>query len=745
MWLWAVTAGLAAPVAQTIPFSNGFEYAAGTLVSGITGWDASASSVLVETDTVWDGVAAVVVPASTVVSNAIVNTAMTNVWTECYLRMEPHAEVGAASVNSNAVIDINLDTSGYLQAYAGSNGWLTLSNTVWGQAVPAVTNGQWVRVTVCQDYVTHQCAVFLNGQLVTELLPFVNTNVNACSSFRLEGGSSASSYLDDFAIGRPYPATLTNDWNGAGLTDAQEIDTYGYLAFTLNVGTGLTYTTIQSAVDAALPRYTVNVMAGTYAENVFIAQSLAGLTGGPFAVNGSLGIGPGAVVNVSGLTSCGNLGISNAATLYLAGALSTSNVTVGAGGVLTGTAFTVNGTLSLDMGAVMRASSVTCSGDLGLSNTASLIVAGAVSASNVTIGAGALLTAGAFTVNGAFSMDTSAVVQANSLTCSGNLSVSNAANLTVAGALSAGTMNVTIGVGAVVRAGGLTCSNLSVSSTGSLTVVGAVAATHLTIGQGGTVVITNGSLQADGLVLTGSFTLDSRWNNQQARSTLTFQDNFDSYQAGTPLALLGYRGWGVSDGSMIVESSRAYSGANAVDVGYRMALSNRVDSTGAVQVWTDLRGILSYNANDGVSDVRSNAAFMLVVTTNGYLSVYNRTNGAWDVCTSDVWQNPVLPLTNGQWSRISVDNNFGTKQCAVFLNGVLLRQRLPFINTNLASYSVVTVDNLETNSACVDDMYISAAYPASLTNDVNNNGAPDAQEISVTGDVFTRGSVFKFR
>jgi len=748
--LMAAAAGEAAPVAQTIPFFNSFEtYTNGRPVQALTndGWDASDPSVIVETNVVWNGTRSVVVPMGMAVSNAMATVAMTNVWTEGYLRMEPDNQAGAGSINNNAVLEAKLDaSSGYLQAYYVGTGWVTLSNTVWGAGVQAVTNGQWVRVSVCQNYVAHQCAVFLNGALVTELLPFINTNVNACASFRVGGGSWESSYLDDFSIGWTYPATLTNDWNGDGVTDAWEIATYGYLALTLNVGPGQTYTTIQSAVTAALPRYTINVASGTYTENVYLAQSLAGLTGTAFAVNGSLGIGPGAVVNVRGLTSCGNLGVSNAASLYLAGALSASNVTIGAGGVLTGTAFTVNGSLSLGTGAVVRVSSLTCSGDLTVSNVASLTVAGAASANNVTLGSGAVVSVGGtLNANSLTLASGASLTAAGGLSVTGSVSVNSSASLVVNGQLIGQTVNVS---GALALSSGstLTCTNLIVGNNVALNLTHVtVTAGALTIGAGATVVVVNGTVTANGMTLTGSFTLDQNWGNQSASSQLPYSDNFEIYSVGTPMNALGFRGWGATDNSVMIETNHACSGSNGVVVGYGMALSNRVNSAGASQVWTDFRGILSFNANDIASDFNSNAAFSMVVMSNGYLGVYDRTNGAWDVCTHDVWGNSVASVGTGEWVRISVLTDYAAKQCAVFLRGALVRQRLPFINTNRASYSVVTLDNDEATPAYGDDVYIGAAYPASLTNDVNNNGVPDAQEIALMGTVFSRGSVFLFR
>ena len=589
--LCGVTSGMAAPVAQTIPFSNGFEYAQGTQVSSLTnvGWEASSPLVVVQTNVFTNGAAAAEIPATMMLSNAIVVAAQTNLWTDCYLRLEPVFDLSTPSVNSNAVAHVKLDSTGYLLAYDRTNGWLTLSNTTWGAPVTAVADGQWVRVTVFQNYVSQQCAVFLNGLLLKERLPFVS-NVTACSSFQVEGGSMTSSYLDDFGISRTNSATLSNDWNTDGLTDASEIGTYGYLAFTLQVGPSQTYTTIQAAVEAALPRYTVNVAAGTYNENVSLLQSLASLTGGAFTINGSLSIGAGAVVNTRGLTC-------------------------------------------------------------------------------------------------------------------GTLSVSNAAHLTVAGAL---------------------------------------VATHLTIAAGGSLVITNGSLQADGLVMSGSFTVDERWG-QQASSTLTFQDNFDNYQVGTPLSALGFRGWGASDSRVVVETNRANSVANGVDIGYGMTLSNRVDAGAATQVWTDFRGILCYDLLDDPRSVESGAAFMMVVSSNGYLNLYNRVSESWEECRSNVWKQPVAPLVNGEWTRISVNNNYATKECAVFLNGVLVRQKLPFINTTLTHYASVLLLNDETNAACLDDIYIGAVYPTSLNSDSNQNGVADAQEIQMGIDILTTGSVYLIR
>ncbi len=612
IWLTLGVVAQAGPVPQMIPFSNRFDYAAGTTVKSLTidGWDASSLLVVVQTNVVWADASAVELPQNTTLSNAVTPGGATNVWTDFQVCLEPRLDVTDDAVQSNASIQVNLVDSGYLQTYDRLNGWLTLSNTAWGSALTALTNGQWARITLCQNYVSHQSALFLDGTLIKERLPFIS-NVTSCARFRMDGGGTTSSYFDNFGMDRTMPGGLPNNWDGAGLTDAQEIDAYGYLAFTFNVGPSQAYTTIQAAVNAALDRYTINVTPGIYTEDVSIAHSLAGLTGGVVTVNGSLSIGAGAVVGASGLA------------------------------------------------------------------------------------------------------------------CS-NLTVANAGNLTVSGSLTA-------------------VSNVAVAAGGRLTVNGALVASHLTIGSGGRVVITNGSLQADGFTLTGSFSLDERWGNMQARSTLTFQDDFEIYPAGMPLSVAGFRGWGASDSSVVVEQTRSYGVDKAVDLGYGRTLSNRVSSGTATQVWTDLRAVMCYAADDDPTEVRSNASVMMVTTTNGYVSLYNRTSGTWDVCRRDAWGNALAPLTNGQWIRISVMNDFASKQSAIFLDGVLVRQQFPFINTNLTSYSTFSMANEQTNAACLDEVYIGGQYPPTLTNDVNGNLVPDAQEIALTGDIFPHGSVFKFR
>lgn len=698
LWLGTGLSALAGPVPQVIPFSNNFDYAAGTPVQSLTneGWDASSASIQVQTNIVCADTSAVVVPQATALTNWITG-AMTKVWTDFHVMMESNNDTTAVAATSNAVINVFLDRQGYLEVFDRQSGWLALSNAVRGTPVTAFTNGQWGRLTLFQDYTTNQCAVFLDGILLKERLTFVS-NRTACSRFRIEGGSTSSSYLDNFSMTESVPT---------GLADGAEIGTYGYLAFTLLVGTGLPYTTIQSALDAALDRYTINITNGTYAENVAINHNLAGITGGVFTINGTLAVAPGLAITSSVGFSSGHLTVSNQSVLSVAGSLHAGNVTTCTGAVVS----ISGGVTNVDM-------------TLGTNSTTT--IGQHLSGSNLTLQAGASLTVG------------------GTLSLAGALAVAPSATLGASGPLAASSVAVN-GQLSLGTGGGITASNLVLGSAASLYLTNAnVSVSNLAIGAGCRLVVTNGTVVANGLTFSGTFVLDEYWGMPFACSTLPYEENFDIYQAGLSATSLGFKGWRASASGVAVEQGRYFSESNAVQIGYNRALSNCVNGAGVAQVWTDFRIIPTYDANDGTAAVNAAAAFMAVVTSNGYLSLFNRLQSAWETCTNDIWQNPV-PRQTGQWSRVSVLCDYSTKECAVFLDGVLLRQRFPFINPSLASNSILTVMNDQTSATFLDNVYLGAAYPASLTNDINRNGMPDAQEILIYDDILRSGTIYRIR
>lgn len=776
-WLGAGLMAMADPVAQTIPFSNNFDYVVGTTVQSLTnaGWDASSSLVQVQTNVICVDTSSVILPQNTALTNWMAPDPMTNVWTDLYAQMAFHDDSNDMAATTSGVLKLFMDRTGYIKVYDVQNGWLTLSNTVRGAPVTAYTNGQWGRITLFQNYASNQCAVFLDGTLLKELLPFVS-NVTACSRFRLDGGNQANSYFDNYSVTRAIPPNLT---------DGQEIDTYGYLAFKLNVGPSQPYTTIQSAVNAALPRYTIHVTNGTYTENVTINHAIGALTGGVFTINGTLAIAQDLSVSSRvGFTS-GDLSLSNRSILAVTGSLIASNVTSFTGAVLTVSGSVTNRDMTLGTNSLTTFGQNLSGSNLTLNAGARLSVTGAVNAVDVTLGTGASLYAGstlachslvessgatgtvvgALTATGGLTLGANAVLTAGGTVSGSDLTLAAGSRLTATGSLSVtGTVNISatatlvangqvaghdiaISGGLVIGAGGgVTATNLTLGSGVTLALTNAnVTVSNLVIGAGATLVVSNGTVMANGFTFTGSFTLDEHWGNASAVPGMPYTENFDSYQPGQPVSALGWRGWRVADNSIAVEQGRYVSASNGVDIGYLKPLTNRVNAAGAGQVWTDLRVIPTWDVNDATTEVRSTAALMAVISTNGYLSLYNRTSASWDECRKDVWHHDVPQRQAGQWSRVSVLSDYNSKQCAVFLDGVLLRQQFPFINPNLVSNTMFTLVNQQTNVVSLDNVYVGTAYPATLTNDVNQTDIPDAVEVMSGFDILSFGSVYRIR
>ena len=459
-------------------------------------------------------------------------------------------------------------------------------------------------------------------------------------------------------------------------------------------------------------------------------------------------LGPRALLAAGGNWTCQSLASDTAATGTIAGTLS------------------VAGALHLGTNAVLSAGNGLSAAGLALDDGARLAVTGAMTAATLTVGAGATATAnGAVTVAGPVALGANAtltvsdtfhaaqvtlasgarIIAGTNVVTSGDIAVGAAASLVVNGSLAAANVNVD---GAFGLAAGSTVTSATFA-VGAGTAVALTNATlnagHLVIGAGATFSITQGSLTSDGLTLSGSFTLDDRWGTQ-ARSTLPFADDFENYLAGTPLNALGFRGWGASDSGVVIQSNRTYGGSRrAVDVGMYESISNRIAAATPTNVWTDFEGVWAYGPADELPDVNTNAVALVVMGTNGFLTLFNA--GAWDACTNDAWNNPVAAVTNAQWIRVSLNNNFVTRRSALFLDGQLLRQDVPFVNTNVATYSAFRFINQHTATATADDVLITPDVPASLTDSHDDDTTPDAQEIQAHGNTWAnpRGAVFKFR
>jgi hypothetical protein len=111
-------------------------------------------------------------------------------------------------------------------------------------AVPPVGTG-WSRVSFHHDYARRTVAVFLDGRLIREAVPFLGSSATAYRGFacRNPGGDAVPvAHVDGVSVGATLPHDLDDvtdadadgdrgyDGDADGLSDATEIHVYGNVA-----------------------------------------------------------------------------------------------------------------------------------------------------------------------------------------------------------------------------------------------------------------------------------------------------------------------------------------------------------------------------------------------------------------------------------------------------------------------------------------------------------------------------------
>ncbi len=687
--LWLVPAMQAC---GEVPFYDGFDaapYGPGTnFLTSINGWASGSTNVQVTASVCDTAPNSVQLVGLASLSNTVGGVGG-QIWTD--FRVRPVFGAPPPDLPAPGTISLTayFGTNRFF-AYAANGDWQVCSNTVWGQPVSALTSGQFARITIYQDYTRSNSALFVNSNLVAQDIRFYGIS-SAYQGFMAQGGAEATtSHLDTVNFTYSPPADMLIDANGDGVLDVNELALYGYAMRTLVVATNAAYTNLQVAVDAARARDVMVVSNDTYAGNVTISHAVGAITGGVFTIGGTLAIGgSGVAITARVGFACGDLNVSSGNVLVVNGALTAANLTLG--------------------------------------TNAGLTVANALAASNVTLNAGAYLAAGSLTVTGTVSVSTSAVLVVNGQIVGSNLTVNGGFSLGAGGMITC--TNLTLGPGVTVS---LTNATVTVA--------------HLAIGTGAQLVVSNSTVTADGLVLSGTFTLDSNWGNSQAQSAIPFRDGFEPYAAGLALTNYGFNGWGASDPSVMVESQTVAVGAKAVTIPRGQSASNRVSGVGATKVWTDVR-IQPVLGDQPLGLLTNTSTCVFYFDTNGYVVVNSSSNG-WNTCSSNaVGASVTNRASTNRFVRMTVRTDFGKRQSALFLDGELLREQIPFGAGAPAFYSGLKVDNQVGGVAYMDEVNLAVNAPADLYGDIDGDNVNDLTEIDRFGSIMTvySGAVFKFR
>lgn len=284
-------------------------------------WRASSASVVVSDAEFVSPGHSVWLPPNSAISNAVAVGGPTVVWT--VTRTRPRLGIEPLYPPTNGVSYLHyFGTNGFLNVWNGS-GWQACSNDVWDAPAPAFARGDWVDVAIYQNFTNRTTAVMVDGRVVLQDFPFVNA-LSDYGTFTTENVVS-NAYLDDVAVQTAYPAGRpTEDANSDGLTDAEELQQYGYVSRTLYVGAGERYATIAAALAVARDRDTVFVRAGNYSDTATISANIR-ITGETFSNSGTLTVAAGKTVTVghsfsSSLSVSGTLSLSAGVTVTAASA-----------------------------------------------------------------------------------------------------------------------------------------------------------------------------------------------------------------------------------------------------------------------------------------------------------------------------------------------------------------------------------------------------------------------------------------
>lgn len=218
-----ITAGIlannvfAAPATNVIPYSDDFEvYTNQTpLVNGTNGWYASASNVIVQTNVVYSGTNAAMIPPDTYLSNRFVQVSNSNIWITMRIRpgLDDAGRLADMEVSTNNTALFYVNTSGYCVVYNGTSGWTEISTMLGGAASPQLNSNTWSRVDLGLDLSNRAWTLFADYQLLSTNIKFAGSN-SSFSGFDVHGpGLALTNYLDSVSLSCQFPSNLTTQTN----------------------------------------------------------------------------------------------------------------------------------------------------------------------------------------------------------------------------------------------------------------------------------------------------------------------------------------------------------------------------------------------------------------------------------------------------------------------------------------------------------------------------------------------------
>jgi hypothetical protein len=192
------------PVTNSIPWSDNFEsYYNGTpLINGVTGWYASASSCIVQTNVKHAGSQAALIPQGVVLSNRFVSTNERIVRIEMYIQPQLTNGADNSAIFTNVAAQFFVNSNGYFIVGNGTN-WDEITNKTDGALARPITNTYFTRIQVNLRYKNHtwNLKAWTNDNDLVASAYYVNftSNLNTFSGFNIDN-SNSTSYADEVSL-----------------------------------------------------------------------------------------------------------------------------------------------------------------------------------------------------------------------------------------------------------------------------------------------------------------------------------------------------------------------------------------------------------------------------------------------------------------------------------------------------------------------------------------------------------------
>ena len=196
-----------------MPFLDGFELplvACGDL-TGQNGWQVSrTNAALVQTNKVFEGMQAVSLASTVVVTHAVAAAGASVVWADLRTRPVYRYYEDMPIVSSNSASAFFVNSQGMLvvcSIAAGTQRWDVLSG------YPTISTSQWSRITIREDF-SNQCwSLWLNNLRIAHDVAFANP-VAEFSVARITAPCLGVSHLDGLTVASNEPDGLDNDGDG---------------------------------------------------------------------------------------------------------------------------------------------------------------------------------------------------------------------------------------------------------------------------------------------------------------------------------------------------------------------------------------------------------------------------------------------------------------------------------------------------------------------------------------------------